>query len=644
MADVKAFVGHSFTDDDKEVVAKFCEFFDSLAKLNPAFSWVHARAAEPKQLSEKVLTLIQDRTLFIGICTKKELVFASGRVHRFFNKLILRGDEVQSKTSDWIIQEIGLAVGRDLQLVLLIEEGLRRPGGLQGDVEYIPFQRNAPEKSYTRIAEMITALGLNTVSPQTAGTIAATTSSPDPVQPEAENKSSITPSADWTEDDYDFAQFRCIISENNAAATIVKDAYLKIGGDVAIRESTWDARNESIRMLFGKGGDLGRLRKLSEDNPSNAKIKASLARSIEVFGKHKEAAALYEEASLTSDDQFEKFNLLCDAAVAYEKAGSANTASAILRRLRADAGGGEKKTKRLLDALQELAEYQKDRDASLAVLERKLDLSPTEFRTRFELAYLHAELGNEDMALYHYLQISADERGATAWNNLGVAYDSFKIKGRAVSAYRRSEAMGETLAMANLGTRLLRAGFIDEAKAICDKALAVEGFHKNIGQLSISLREISDTETKATDDVLDGAKPRVEFYRRFGESIGSTELSGIAGIWNGPDCPMTLEITNDQIRFHGNFERDANPLSALVGILNAKSTARHRIEYTGVLRGRIVIGKVYRSSDDQAATSLLSSSTDGQKALMVMSENEIFALESSFAGSRPIVFVRAKSQ
>lgn len=555
MAEVKAFVGHSFTEDDKETVAKFCEFFDSLAKLNPAFSWVHARAAEPKQLSEKVLALIQDRTLFIGICTKKEFVFAGHRLGRIFNRLFLREDAVQSKTSDWIIQEIGLAIGRNLQLVLLVEEGMRKPGGLQGDVEYIPFERSAPEKSFTRIAEMITALGLNSDVSQTVGQIVTTTSSAIPAQRDADNEVSLTPTSDWKDDDYDFAQFRCIMRENEAQAEVVKEAYLRVGGDTALKKSIWDARNESIRLLVGKGGDFEKLRKLAEANPSNSKIKAMVARGVERFGRHKEAALLYEQAALLSDDDLEQFRFRCDAAEAYQKAGSTHEAIAILKKLRSEADGDESKYGRLLDTLRQLAEDQKDDDFSVAVLEGQMDRSPSSARTRFTLAYLHSQIGNDEMALYHYLQISPNERQAMSWNNLGAAYDSFKIKARAVAAYRKSEAMGETLAMANLGNRLLRAGFVEEANSICDKALEIENFHKNIGQLSVSLREVRDTETKSTEQILEDARPRVEFYRLFGANVGAPELDEIAGTWVGTDCLMTLEVCDEHVQFHGSFER-----------------------------------------------------------------------------------------
>ena len=188
MGEVRAFVGHSFTDDDKNVVGKFTDLLDTLQKLNPSFSWVHARAAEPKQLTEKVLALIQDCNLFIAICTKKERVVSTSQPTQLFKRFVLKPDDVQWKTSDWVIQEIGLAIGRNMQLILLIEEGVRKPGGLQGDVEYIPFTREAPEKAFNRIAEMVTALGLNQ-SPTTGSAVVSNTAPATPAEAEASQTS-----------------------------------------------------------------------------------------------------------------------------------------------------------------------------------------------------------------------------------------------------------------------------------------------------------------------------------------------------------------------------------------------------------------------------------------------------------------------
>src|SRR3990170_7504679 len=130
MSQLKAFVGHSFTPEDVEVVSTFLKYFDQLKGLAPGFSWVHAEPAEPKVLADKVLGLIKGKNLFIGICTNKEAAIEPNRLRRgVFRKKVLKGDEAQfsSKTSDWIIQEIGLAIGRSMDIILLVEKNVRQP-------------------------------------------------------------------------------------------------------------------------------------------------------------------------------------------------------------------------------------------------------------------------------------------------------------------------------------------------------------------------------------------------------------------------------------------------------------------------------------------------------------------------------------
>jgi hypothetical protein len=71
MDGLHAFVGHSFTADDQAVVATFLRYFDSLSRSNLNFRWTHAEAAEPKALARKVISLLSECNLFIGICSRK---------------------------------------------------------------------------------------------------------------------------------------------------------------------------------------------------------------------------------------------------------------------------------------------------------------------------------------------------------------------------------------------------------------------------------------------------------------------------------------------------------------------------------------------------------------------------------------------
>ena len=172
MSQLRAFVAHSFWDNDQALVNIFCEYFDKIRDMGIGFSWDHAKAAEAKELAEKVLSLIQDKNVFIGICTNNERAINAaelkpGRLRR----RMLSADQAKYswKTSDWIIQEIGLAVGRDMSLILLIEKGLRPPGGLQGNIEYIEFVRESPERCFGKILDMIRSLRPKTMTTFGAG-------------------------------------------------------------------------------------------------------------------------------------------------------------------------------------------------------------------------------------------------------------------------------------------------------------------------------------------------------------------------------------------------------------------------------------------------------------------------------------------
>ena len=136
MTYIRAFVGHSFTEDDDPVVRTYLDYFTELQKVVPGFTWDHAKAAEAKDLSEKVLLKIQDKNLFIAICTQKERVIAANGLKPSvwpWKHLAAAENSFEWKTSDWITQEIGLAVGRDMELMILLENGVSRPGDLQGN-------------------------------------------------------------------------------------------------------------------------------------------------------------------------------------------------------------------------------------------------------------------------------------------------------------------------------------------------------------------------------------------------------------------------------------------------------------------------------------------------------------------------------
>ena len=156
-----AFVAHSFSTKDQEVVRTYLEFLKRIAQMDKGFSWDHAETAEPKDLPVKVLSKMEGKNLLIAICTPSESAISPENISSVFLRppyLKARKEHFQPKISDWILQEIGCAVGKGMRIIILLEEGVRVPGGLQGDIEYITFTRQRPEASFNRILEMLESL------------------------------------------------------------------------------------------------------------------------------------------------------------------------------------------------------------------------------------------------------------------------------------------------------------------------------------------------------------------------------------------------------------------------------------------------------------------------------------------------------
>jgi len=521
MSEVRAFVGHSFADEDAELVASFLKYFDQIKILHPAFSWENAEAAEPRDLAKKVFALLADKNVFIGICTKKEQVINPALLQTSIfhpHHLKAKDREFEWKTSDWMVQEIGLAIGRGLDLILLIEKGIRSPGDLQGNVEYITFERSAPERVFGKIVEMIHALSPRPIGPSGTSTNVVSIQAAD--TPEPTSTDWMTPAIGWDRGDYRRAVFFLMLRDDVAGVEKMSEAYLATAESKQDDNAAeWGATVEFLRISYGKGGSLRKLREMTAAHPTNESIHEYLALAQSSYSDHSEAAKTYVTASAIANSTPETRRLQQRAAAQYARAGEMPQTWEIVERLKSDTAADVFAERQLLDLLREIFGILKDVDAELSAMERIVDIAADDINTRFSLAYKHSENGNDDLALHHYLKIPHNERGQFAWNNLGVVFDRFSMPGKSVAAYRMAEEMGETLAMSNLGYKLMNAGFLDEARAEFDKAIAIKDFNKNVGTGLAALKEVPDEEDKKQGEALERSKAKAEFYKFLGREI-----------------------------------------------------------------------------------------------------------------------------
>lgn len=132
-----AFIGHSFAPDDSAVVG-FVK--DLLTEMQIRCS--SGERAEAVEVHEKVKKRILAANLFVGIFTRRDKI---------------EGKDLW-RTTDWLVEEMSFAAANGKKLILLRENGIADFGGLQGNLEYIEFNRLELHKAAPKILQTIWSL------------------------------------------------------------------------------------------------------------------------------------------------------------------------------------------------------------------------------------------------------------------------------------------------------------------------------------------------------------------------------------------------------------------------------------------------------------------------------------------------------
>lgn len=626
MNELRAFVGHSFTDDDKDVVRAILEYLGQIEKMNIGFNWEHAEPAEPKELAEKVMKLMEDKNLFIGICTKKERVIAQDKLlaKLFFpGQLSAKIGDFAWKTSDWLIQEIGLAVGRKMAVILLVEQDLRRPGGLQGNLEFIQFSRQSPEKSFGRLLEMIRA-----ILPEAKLIQETTAKQPETGEEEEPQKDEYDwaePKPEWTRRHYDFALMHMVATENNEGETKIYEAYLQTEDGKQIHKmDSWVAAKEYFHIVFAEDGSLANLESHARNKITNSDVQDYLARAYQNFDEGLKAAKSYILAVENEPDEKRKLAFLGKAGCAYAKAKKGNELTKVIddsKKLASRMDGGERL---LLDNLGRISEIQEDKVFYLAYTERLLDLQPDDVKARFQLAYGHSEQDHDALALFHYLKIPPRSRDSATWNNIGVANSVLGLYGKAVENYLIAEEKESTLAMNNIARKYLEAGFLSESEQQCNKAKKSEDYHKNIDSTLFQLKGKREEEQNKQTRILDESKLAHDFYVNFGRAAAKGGAPHIVGDWSTKKCNLKLELKDGKLKAHGTYEESGLGLASLfMPKTEAVKPRRYEVLYEGEVTGYAIRGTLRKNEEGKRvrSSSLLTSDETTKDVLMILSDD-----------------------
>ena len=629
MENINAFVGHSFDDSDKEIVRIFIDYFTTLSKstgLN--FLWDHAEEAQTMAISQKVKDKIIGKNLFIGIFTKKERVI---KAHLLVKGMLINSKNLMSdesnfewKTSDWVLQELGYCLGKDMSAIILLEKGSRSISGLQADHEYIEFDRSNPTLSFQKLLQQISSTRIKTIKDEVQSEDSKV-STEELESINSSKKNSVldwkNPAQSWVSTDYWVGLYLAVVDKDHITEQKIYSAFTsRYEGDTS-EIKIWEADYLLIKQKLLNQSAIAPIQALIKENPTVIDLHNKLAEAYEGFNSYdlafKESEiALQPPQEITMSNLTQSVNLL-------EKYKGAKFARNYLKGFLSKIPDNQNDKCKFMTLYGKL--FKEDLpNIFFSLTEAALAIQPDDSSLRFDLAYKYSELDLFKLSTYHYKILVQTSPTDNNWNNLGVAYSNLNINTKSIDAYIKSSNLEGTLAKSNLANKLLSVGFSEQATELCKQAMTKEDYDKRVAASLDSINEKLDADNKLDALISDDTKLVREFSINFANAFSSNITNIKSGLYKFKDCDLSIEISGNQFKAFGVYEKEISA-SGLSGLLAAQSNPankkleNHKISITGELNGDGVFVKINRESDNKT---LLGNNESSNDALIYYSKPE----------------------
>src|SRR5713101_3299339 len=593
---IVAFVARSFDPADDAKIEPIIRFLDSYRNLG--FIPDSAEQSEVESVSVKVRTQIDESDVLVGIFTKRHPIYRfQGRVATAIDALTRKLAPWAWSAPPWVLQESGYALKGKKSLILFREIDVEIPG-LQGDLEYIPYDPRNPAPAFQRASEMITGLiakagsiRVETVvqsdAAEAKGTEAAAPPKPSESEPSRDDGSS-------REEDlktHIFALYKAVESRDREASERKYEAGLSwIRAHEPDEELFWKCFYQRRLFKEGKTGALAELRSLANENNGEYLPLSFLAACLVDLHEYDEAVKCYlTAASLAKPDQ--RASLEISAAEVLEKARKVSESKEILLKLRDSDYSKEPRTQfRILKSLYSLSKQSEDKFASFAIGELALHQRPEEASFRFSLAFDYDAADQSLLALHHCKILCAqDENYPSGLNNLAVASAKCNLAVLAAQRYKRAYELGDTLAASNLGHRYLEAGLSDEGLALLKGAQSKENCVPEVSRTVSAIYEKVEENNRDQEKVLARAEEHQKFLLPFADGLLSQDPPNVDGRWSFPLVEIDLGSKGSSL--HGVKETHAPVATGGFSALFADVTPKHvmrieRFEFSALLTGR----------------------------------------------------------
>lgn len=566
-----AFVARSFDPRDEERIRPILIFLESFRKAG--FLCEEAEAAEVESVSAKVRRMIDERDAFVGFFTKKYPVYGFGSKWNDAISLV-RGTLQPEKWSapPWVLQESGYAISAGKKVILLREEGVDIPG-LQGDLEYVPFDSRNPAGVFSKLSEMINDL-LARDAGRELKTEVIERSQPAESKPEAvgpRQEGTLDSAAEEAPGIVDhFFEMKAGAEKHDLAKVYgswkAGKELITEGKVEGVDALWWDCIYFSERYSGGDPDGLEQLRRIRKENPERHEPVSTIARLLVSAKEYDEAAKLYLEAANLPGNKHRAQDFI-EAARAFNDLKRYELGIKAAEECLITAYGDTKWA--AVSVLYQLRKNSGETHLAFATAEAALHENPL-LPLRFDLGLDYRLHGFKELALFHFKFLNERDPEETGrLHNLALLSADCKLPIKSVGRYKRSIVLGDTLSSANLGFMYLDAGMADEARDLMEAAMRSEQHEANVEQCLSEIRQRIEHEETKESELLEGTKVEKDFFVSMGTALRRV-LTGIDGAWQFPFGKMTLAYK--ETRLSGNAtitSEESLGFAALLGLASA---------------------------------------------------------------------------
>jgi tetratricopeptide (TPR) repeat protein len=201
--------------------------------------------------------------------------------------------------------------------------------------------------------------------------------------------------------------------------------------------------------------------------------------------------------------------------------------------------------------------------------EAALREDPNDPKFRFDVAYKYGDKGASAFALAHYRRLlAANPTDDTYLNNAGVAAERLKLPIRAADYYGKAGDAGSTLAMSNLASKYLEAGFIEAAREQLDRAQEETAVNDRVYTTLAALAESQSSEDTKLKELRDHAGALTTWRLREVDALLGVvpPWSTLQGVYAGTPSGLLISV-NVSGEVAGTLQRDYSEEAKITGTI-----------------------------------------------------------------------------